>query len=138
MLGGVYGGYVRLLTPRESELESVALNGVESGAEAIDDEGTKASFGRFFALPRGQSIEVTFRHATGGTVRRDGDLYEYRLYVQKQSGTPAIPASIAIRLPEGAVLASASLDGEPLERISGVSTDLGRDRELIVRYRIED
>ena len=138
MLGGVYGGYVRLLTPPGSELESVLLDGVESGAEAIEREGTKTSFGRFFSLPSGASLEVTFRHSTSGLLAVDGDAYEYRLYVQKQSGTSALPVTIALRLPDGAMLASASLDGEPVERISGIATDLGRDRELVVRYRLDE
>ena len=42
-------------------------------------------------------------------VRRIGDgLYQYRLLIQKQPGTPIEPVSLFVQLPEGAVLASTS------------------------------
>ena len=138
MLGGSYGGYVRLLAPRDSVLQSVVLDGVEVGAEEIASEGAKASFGRFFSLPSGGTTELTYRHVTAGAVRADGGVHEYRLHLQKQSGTDAIPVTLAVRLPDGATLKSATLDGAPLQRASAIMTDLSRDREIVVRYRLEE
>lgn len=138
MLGGVYGGYVRLLTPGNSALQSVAVDGLEAGAEEITSEGGKASFGRFFSLLSGRATELTYRHSTAGAVQNAGGVYEYRLYLQKQSGTSAIPIALAVRLPEGATLTSATLDGSPVERTNAILTDLSRDREIVVRYRLEE
>ncbi|MEX2159435.1 MAG: DUF4012 domain-containing protein [Dehalococcoidia bacterium] len=137
MLGGVYGGYVRLLAPGDSALQSVAMDGVEAGVEEITSEGEKASFGRFFSLPSGTATELTYRHSVAGVVENEDSVSEYRLYLQKQSGTSAIPVTLAVRLPDGATLLSATLDGSPLPRLNAFSTELSRDREIVVRYRLE-
>jgi hypothetical protein len=78
---------------------------------------------------------VTFRYTSSGvSTTRDG-VTEYRLHIQKQSGTPALPLRIALRLPPGAELDAATLDGADVASLRDIETDLSEDRELVVRYR---
>jgi len=138
MLSGQYGGYVRVLAPEQSRLEHVTLAGREAGAEEIGTEHGKAFFGRFVSVPSGGKAELAFRYTTSGVVRRDGDMIEYKLHLQKQSGTEAIPVRIALSLPQGARLNSADLDGAAVESLTDIETDLAKDRELVVRYGLSN
>ncbi len=137
MLGGQYGGYVRVLAPEQSRLEEVTLAGREAAAEEIGTERGRAVFGRFFTVPSGANAELAFRYTTGSAVRRDGDIIEYELHLQKQSGTEAIAVRIALSLPPGARLMSVELDGSPAEWRPNIATDLAKDRELVVRYQVK-
>ena len=136
MLSGRYGGYVRLLAPGGSRVQSVALAGREVGPEAIETERSKAVFGRYFALRSGEQAELAFGYTTPAVARPEGELLVYRLYLQKQPGTDAIPVGLQIILPAGARLHSADLDGRPVASVTRVETDLAEDRELVVRYRL--
>jgi hypothetical protein len=98
---------------------------------------SSASFGRFFALPKGAHTQLTVRYGTPAIVASTADVAEYRLYLQKQSGTGAIPLRLHIDLPSGASLTSAELDGHELDSIDTIDSDLKQDRELIVRYRLD-
>ena len=137
MGGGLYGGYVRLLAPEGSRIESVTLADREVGPEEISVEHGKAVFGRFFALPSGQAIELGYEYTTRGTIRFEDDLLVYRLYLQKQSGTGAIPVRLLLTLPAGAQLHSVELDGEPVVSLAEIETDVREDRELVVRYELD-
>lgn len=137
MLGGVYGGYLRLLAPWGSEIGSVTLAGQEVGPEEIGSEQGKAAFGRYFALAGGQETTLGFAYTTPAIVRSAGGLLEYRLLLQKQPGTGAVPVALRLALPEGARLRSAELDGSPVDSLAGVETDLAEDRELVVRYQLD-
>ena len=137
MLDGLYGGYVRLLAPAGSQLESVTLAGREVGPEEIATEQDKAVFGRYFALASGEDTELAFTYRTFGRVRPEDDLLVYRLVLQKQPGTGAIPVRLRLTLPHGARLHSAELDGTAVESLALIETDLAEDRELIVRYQLD-
>ncbi len=137
MLDGLYGGYLRLLTPAGSRLLGVWEGGAQVGAEEVSREQDKQVFGRFFALPRESSKQLTFRYLSPGVVLANGSLHEYRLLIQKQPGAAAHPVTLSIALPEGAKLIRAELDGEELKALDEIETDLRRDRELVVCYRLE-
>lgn len=137
MLDGLYGAYVRLLAPSSSLIESVELAEREVGPEEIATEQGKSVFGRYFALPRDQETELTFTYKTFGAVYQEDDAFVYRLLLQRQPGTSAIPVRLTVTLPDEARVQSSELDGAPLDSLSSVETDLAEDRELVVRYRIE-
>jgi hypothetical protein len=135
MLDGLYGGYLRLFTKAHSRLLSVQIDGAEAGPSELTEENGKTVFGRFFALPKGAKRELSFSYVTPAIVDFRGDAAEYRLLIQKQPGTGAIPLRIRLALPEGARAIALELDGKPLN--SGaleVQTDLSRDREVVLRY----
>lgn len=140
MFKGAYGGYLRLLAPPGSEVIAVLENGIQMGLEAQAQEANKASFGRFFVVARGQKTQITFVYITPEVVqdRPDGQLY--RLYLQKQPGTRAIPVTIRLRLPPGAEVLSVELDGTAAVESGALelTTDLRTDRQLTVRYRLAD
>ena len=135
MLGGLYGGYLRLFTKHPSRLLDVAIDGESAGAEEIGEESGKTVFGRFFGLPKGAKREVAFRYVTPGIAELGDSTARYRLFIQKQPGTGDVPLSLRFSLPEGAELVSVDLDGERLPG-SGleVQTDLSRDREIVLVY----
>ena len=137
MLSGLYGDYLRLLTPHGSQLESVTMAGDEVGPEEISVEQGKAVFGRFFALPSGQEIELVFRYSTLDIVQVEDDGLVYNLYLQKQSGTAAIPVTLQIILPDSAQLGHAELDNEPIDSLAHIETDLAQDREISIGYELD-
>lgn len=137
MLGGVYGGYLRLLTNQYSRLSAIEVDGTSAGADEISEEGGKAVFGRFFSLPKGASKEVRFTYLTPAIVDLGGSVAEYRLLVQRQPGTGAIPLRLRFALPEGAKPVSLTLDGKPVADGLEVQADLSRDREIVLTYRTD-
>jgi hypothetical protein len=135
MLGGLYGGYLRLFTKAPSRLLDVAIDGASAGAEEIGSENGKTVFGRFFGLPKGAQREVAFRYVTPGVAELGDRTARYRLFIQKQPGTGAVPLSLRFSLPENAKLVSIDLDGKRLEGSSlELQTDLSRDREIVLTY----
>ena len=135
MLGGLYGGYLRLLAPPQAELRDVRLDGRAVGAEEVTEEAGKASFGRYFALPADSEAAVTFAYTVPDVVVASGGGREYRLLVQKQAGTRPAPLTLTVHLPEGARVESVFLDGQPLPGSPlRIQMLLSEDRELVVRY----
>lgn len=135
MMDGLYGGYLRVLAPPGARLVEVTIDGQSAGVEEIGQEEGCTSFGRYFSLAAGEGREVSFSYAVPSGVSRLDGRREYRLYIQKQGGTPATPLSIDIRLPGGSRPQAVILDGE---RLPGaplhIETALSEDRELRVRY----
>ena len=115
MLGGLYGGYLRLFTKHPSRLLDIAIDGASAGAEEVGVESGKAVFGRFFSLPRGARREVAFHYVTPGVAELGDSTARYRLFIQKQPGTDAVPLSLHFSLPEGAKPVSLEMDGERLD-----------------------
>jgi hypothetical protein len=144
MLGGMYGDYLRLLAPPRSRLLEVREGGESTGAEEIGEEQGKTVFGRFFALPRGESTDLSFSYVAPSVVTTIPASREYRLFIQKQPGTAAAPLHLTVTLPAGARLISAELDGSTeAVRTAGdgaiqIDTDLSHDRELVVQYKAGD
>ena len=136
MLGGLYGGYLRLFTRQPSRLLDIAIDGASAGAEEIGAESGKTVFGRFFSLPKGATREVAFHYVTPGVAEMGDTSARYRLFIQKQPGTGAVPLTLHFSLPEKAKLVSLDLDGK---RVDGdgleLQTDLSRDREIVLTYR---
>ena len=98
------------------------------------EEGT-ASFGRYLPLPAGAQAGVRFVYDVPDVGGLFGDRGAYRLLVQKQPGSAAIPLTITVLPPDGARVVWVSLDGRRLGgRTAVVETDLSQDRELAVRY----
>ncbi len=147
MLGGMYGGYLRLLATDRSRLLEVREGAEPVGAEEIGRENDKAVFGRFFALPKGESKEISFSYVAPSVVTTIPASREYRLFIQKQPGTSAIPLRVRVEPPEGTRVLSVEMDGSAegasIGRSTGgdaveISTDLSQDRELVVRYKLSD
>ena len=135
MLSGFYGGYLRLLVPPQAQLLDLQLNGQTVGVEEITQEVGKASFGRYFPLPRDTRATLRFLYRVPDAVDSSQGSHEYRLLIQKQAGVEPTPLRLAISLPPGAKVESVSLDGQRLtEKPLEIEMELSVDRELVVRY----
>lgn len=134
MLDGVYGAYLRLYAPQQARLEDVRLDGRPAGAEQAGIELGRLAVGRFASVPPGATRRIEFRYAVPDVVEtlEDGS-HRYRLQVQKQAGTRAVPLAVRLELPPGAVLRGVTLDGKPAGLT--LETDLRTDRVIEVVYR---
>jgi len=131
----LHGSYVRLLAPGGSELREVALGGVPVEAEEVSAEGSTSSFGRYLSVPPDGTREVAFTYLSPSAVDMSENPYEYRLFVQKQPGTRAIPLIVTTEVPPGMRLLSSELDGEEWTgEPAQIVTDLGEDRQIVVTY----
>ena len=66
MAGGLYGGYVRVLSPPLARLRDVRVDGESVGAEEVGEEKGTASFGRFVPLPAGAQAGLRFVYDVPG------------------------------------------------------------------------
>ena len=86
-------------------------------------------------VPGGGSQINSFRvRLPGEALERDGNRLRYRLRVDKQPGTLAVPLVIRIHLPNGARLESSShevaIEGKDLYLETDLRTDLDLEVEL--------
>jgi len=137
MLGGTYGGYVRLLTPSDSRLIAATERGSSIGLEEISQEGEKAVFGRFFALPSGREKALQIEYVSPTIVDTSQGYWEYRLFIQKQPGAAPMPLQVAFSLPQGGRALSLEVDGERRDPALELTIDLRRDTELVYRFEVE-
>ena len=134
MLGGVYGSYLRLYAPPQAQFLDLRVDSQPAGAQQIDIELEKRVFGRFTPVRPGETKTVEFRYRSDGVVEQLGDGWQrYRLYIQKQPGTRAIPLTMRLHLPPDADVRSVTLDGAEAEE--PIETDLLVDRAIEVIYR---
>jgi hypothetical protein len=115
-----YWDYVRVYAPAGSQLYAATAHPVsadllvtgerQSGAvEILPEEGGKTVFSSFLVLPHGQEAETRFVYRLPpGTLQREDDGWHYRLWVQKQAGTDAIPLRVTLQLPPGSSAASST------------------------------
>jgi len=138
MLGGMYGGYLRLYTPPGARLLEARQDGAPAGADEVAEEMGHSVFGRFFAVPSGESRRLSFSYLAPAVVRTEAGVHAYRLFLQKQPGTAAVPWRLRVAPPAGARVLTLELDGQtrPVSDLD-LSIDLSRDHELVVRYRLQ-
>ena len=148
---GCLWNYVRFYLPEGIELGDVEREPVPAGSllaryrfaplgDAGPDTGPaengKVAHGLFFALAPGEQREVRLAwHLASDAIEKNGDQVRYRLLVQKQSGTPAIPLRLTVTVPVGTrVLSSAP---EPAE-VSGeelrYSLSLAADQQIDISF----
>lgn len=134
MLGGTYGGYVRLLTPLGSRLIAVTERGRNIGLEEISEESGKTVFGRFFALPSGRGKALQIEYVAPTIVDVGPDDWEYRLFIQKQPGQQALPVIIRVVPPDGMEIRSivANKDAYPL----GSEITLVLERDWTLEFKL--
>lgn len=129
----VYGNYLRLLVPEGSTVQDVREQGTPVGAEAVWQEHGKTVLGRYFALPQDTTKTLSFTYVVPSALDTSQNPFTYRLLVQKQPGTVAIPLEIRVEPPSWAKTVSLELDGTLVESGSlEVNTDLRVDRTLTV------
>ncbi len=159
-----YWDYLRVYVPSGSQLYAatahpVAANLLLTGerqdgvAEILPEEGGKAVFASFLVLPRSQDTETRFvyqlplRTLEPPANDAPDQSWRYRLLVQKQAGTPAIPLRVTLALPPGASVQSVeSSDGaqgsltvqRPEPSTVVFDTTLARDHVFEVSFRLNE
>ena len=129
----VYGNYLRLLVPEGSTVQDVREQGAPVAAEAVWQEHGKTVLGRYFALPQDTTKTLAFTYLVPSALDTSQNPFTYRLLVQKQPGTAAIPLKIRVEPPNWAKAVSLELDGTLVGSSSlEVNTDLRVDRTLAV------
>jgi hypothetical protein len=100
-------------------------------------EAGKNVFATFFVVPPGEEREIAFGYELPPDIlEREGSSTRYRLLIQKQPGTAAIPLQVTITLPDGCEVVSTQ--PEVSSSIDGVvvfETNLLVDREFEVVFR---
>jgi hypothetical protein len=148
---GCFWNYARVYTRQGARLEPVEREPLPPGSlldryrfappgDAGPDSGPvekgKVPYGLFFVLLPGEGREVRLAWALpAGAVVQEGEGWRYRLLVQKQSGTPAIPLRVEVTLPPGARIVLVS--PEPVEVAGGVaifSLSLATDQEIDITF----
>lgn len=95
MLGGLYGGYLRIMGPRGISGFDVEVDGQPGSVEDFGEATRSSWFGTFLALPAGARREVALRWRS--TARADSETGLYRLLIQKQPGTRGLCVDLDIR-----------------------------------------
>jgi hypothetical protein len=137
MLGGQYGGYVRLFTSGATRVLSVTDGEAEIGLEEVASEHGLAVFGRFFALQADGRTRLVFTYQTPGViVDRDGAM-TYALQIQRQPGWAFDAVRVDVTPPPGMRAQSVTIDGDPAGAGGPVEVDLTRDRLVSVEFAPE-
>ncbi len=117
---GCFWNYMRAFIPYGSRLLAATtqpvpgawlLSGVDEGGSVTLHAGEQGTYvlGTFMVVPMGSAQTSTFRYLLPTSVlTRTEQGWQYRLVIQKQSGSAPLPVNIQITLPPGAVLLSAS------------------------------
>jgi hypothetical protein len=104
-------------------------------ADVVLLENGRTVLAWYFTLPLDTKKEISFSYTVPSAVDTTTNPYVYRLLVQKQPGTRAIPLTVSIQPPHGSRIVSVELDSGNLEgNPSRIVNDLTTDREVVVRY----
>lgn len=95
MLGGLYGGYLRVFGSKGTTGFAAERNGSPIGIEDVGEEGGKPWFGVFMPLPSGQQAEMRFQWSTTMATTAQG-ANSYSLYIQKQPGTEGMCLALSV------------------------------------------
>jgi hypothetical protein len=115
MLGGLYGGYLRVFGPPGLWAAEVELNGAHGNIEDTGREETAEWFGTLVPVGPGETQEVAFRWMT---TPRGTSASRYTLFIQKQAGTLGMCLDLSV-----------TRNGEPAAEVSvegGAQNDRGQ------------
>jgi hypothetical protein len=125
---GCYWSYVRVYAPLGAKL--LAAEGLTE-TMTVSDEHERTVFGGFLVVPGGETRSLRLQYSLP-----QQPAGEYRLLVQKQAGTVAVPLRVAVSLPPGVRVSSA--DPEPGALREGTvvyELDLRHDRIVNLRFQ---
>jgi hypothetical protein len=126
-------------TPQDVPEEWMVLgHGVHGPVDTLDEElDGLQGFGTLMVVPGGGSSLTSFKYGLpAGVLVRDGERLTYRLKVEKQPGTDAVPIIVRLHLPNGAIVSHP--DRRPPRRESPLpGTDLRTDLFLELRFLLK-
>jgi hypothetical protein len=148
---GCFWNYVRFYLPEGIELGPTEQEPLPAGSlldryrfaplgDAGPDTGPvengKVAHGLFFALAPGEQRDVRLAwQLAPGAIEKKEDQVRYRLLIQKQSGTPAIPLRLTVTVPAGArVLSSTPEPAETAGDELRYSLSLATDQQIEISF----
>ena len=150
---GCYWDYVRFYVPQgsrldEAERETLPAGSLlsrnhfapleDAGPKVEPEEGDKSAFGLFFDLAPGQEREVRLAwQLPAETVQSTDGKWRYRLLVQKQSGSLAIPLRVEITLPPGSRIVATSPEPVSVQK-NVLIFELQLDEDQIIEVLFQD
>ena len=134
---GLYGLYVRVLTPAASELiDAVGHDSDPIGeVESVGSEAARSVFANYLLVPPGNA-NMTYRWQTPAVAQVADGAWRYRLIIQKQPGMGPEPVTVRLTVPSGAVITSTPPDAKISGEHVTFSTTLTADLLLAVGYRL--
>jgi len=133
---GLYGAYVRVLTPATSRLETVSGMATDQ-IEEVEESSVAANrnvFGNYLLMAPGPS-NLSYAWAVPEAASQTSGVWTYQLTIQRQSGTNVFPVTVNVALPAGAYNVSATAGSVNGETVS-LSANLDHDISLEVSYRL--
>jgi hypothetical protein len=134
---GVYGAYLRVLVPTDTELIDVhgtSGDPITREEDVVPEAGTTA-ITNFLPMPPGPS-ELVYTWQARAVAQQTGNDWLYRLTIQKQPGTLSEPVTVRVTLPTGASLVSAPEGASTSGNMIVVSRSVDTDLQLDVRYTL--
>jgi len=151
MMEGCYWNYLRIYVPEGSELvqgpqltlpegslraRQGEMEGALLATEVGPAEAGKGVYGVFFVVAPGERREMVFEYQQPSSAVKGEVSRTYRLLVQKQPGTLAVPLRVEVKLPPGSSVVSTASEAGSLANGGVVfETDLRQDREFEVTFR---
>jgi hypothetical protein len=136
--GGLYGAYVRVLTPSTTSLTSATGQGLDEidDAEQTGIEASRNVFGNYVLMAPGESnLKYAWTTPTLASRASSGE-WTYRLTVQKQPGLRTMPFTLNLQLPGGASVTSLPQGATSSAGTVTLETLLETDQTFEVRYRL--
>jgi hypothetical protein len=153
LINRCYWNFLRVYVPGGSQLVAATAHPVAAdwlitgqsqtgAAKVLAPEKGKEVFSSFFVLPHDEEIETRFVYLLPESVleRVEGG-WRYRLQVQKQAGTVAVPLRVSLALPPGSVVRSVEFSGDD----AGSETDslvfdvvLAQDRFFEIHFQLSE
>ncbi|HEY5520180.1 MAG TPA: DUF4012 domain-containing protein [Candidatus Limnocylindrales bacterium] len=133
---GLYGAYVRLLTPSTSSLSAVAGEAMDS-IDTVEETSTEAGrnvFGNYLLMGPGAST-LRYDWTEPGAATASQSIWTYQLTVQRQPGAADIPVEVTVNLPDGAQIVSTTAGAFTGHTIT-LNAKLDLDLSLEVSYRL--
>lgn len=149
-INACYWNYMRVYVPSGAQLLAstpqqipadwtISDLGVNGQVDVLDEEidGLQA-FGTLMVVPGEKSLNTHLEFALPQHVfARDGKRIGYHLNVEKQPGTIAIPLTIRVHIPHGAVIESLFPEGILEGNHLLIETDLRTDLDLSVNFLLK-
>jgi hypothetical protein len=134
---GLYGAYLRVLTPATSALLSTFASGADpiDAAEEVSSDAGRNVFGNFLLIEPG-TADLAYSWTTPGAAAQSGDVWTYSLTIQKQPGLRPMPLSVSVALPPGATVETISDGATAGDGRVTFETTLVEDAQLEVQYRL--
>jgi hypothetical protein len=134
---GLYGAYVRVLTPASSQLTTVS--GMASDPiEEVEETSTEAGrnvFGNYLLMGPGAS-QLNYAWTVPGAATESGGIWTYELNLQRQPGASEVPVTVRVALPPDAQLVSTTGSKVDDQTVALVAK-LDKDQSLEVRYKLQ-